>query len=137
MFKDPDWFFWAVEEGVFENKSNSILEQAEDLYKKATHIKIPNNPNGNLAVEYTIHPPTGKFSSFEIVPGSRPLHKGSSPAFRSKTIDMSAPRRIAKFDKLGCRNLLTSLKYYIFGDGSFKMTKKRCEEFFNEPNNFA
>ena len=42
MFKDPDWFFWAIEKGVFKNKGK-LGEEAWEIYQKARKIKIPRN----------------------------------------------------------------------------------------------
>ena len=133
---DPDWFFWAFEKGVF-NKSIRLSSEADVLRHKATHIKIPNNGNGGRMVEYVIHPPTGKFSHFKIVSSDDPEHEGSSTTVRSEFIDMSMPRKISQYDKTGCKSLLKSFKYYLFGKESARLTKKRCEEFFNDSSNFA
>ncbi len=133
---DPDWFFWAMDDNVFDNKGR-LLQEAEDLFHKATHIRIPENTDGKLEVEYLVHQPTGKFSHFDLVPSTRPVHKGSSPAFRLPVIDMSVPRQIADYDKLGCRHLLSSFKFHLFGSESARLTKKRCEEFFDDSENFV
>lgn len=135
LCSDPDWFFWAMKKYVFSNKG-ALQSEAIDLNHKARNIKIPNNDDGALVVEYVVHQPTGKFSHFDVVPADRPAHEGSSPTFRAQVIDMSVPTQIAKYDKLGCKQLLSSLKFHIFGSESVRLTKKRCEEFFNEPSNF-
>lgn len=137
LFNDPDWFFWAAEEGVFEKRAESIKNEARDLDRKARMIKIPGNDAGKLVVEYLVHAPTKKFSHFEIVPSSRAPHEGASPAFRSGLIDMSVPRRISAYDKLGCKHLLKSLKHAVFGSESARVTKARAEDFFDNPSNFA
>jgi len=136
LCSDPDWFFWAIEKNVFRN-NGALQSEAEDLLHKARNIKIPNNDDGALVVEYVVHPPTGKFSHFDVVPADRPAHIGSSPTFREPVIDMSVPRQFANYDKLGCKQLLSLLKFYIFGSESAHLTKKKCTEFFNDPNNFA
>ena len=100
-------------------------------------IRIPNNGAGDLKAENVVHPPTGKFGNMEIVPASRPLHQGSSPAFRKHVIDLSVPRNIAPYDKVGCRALVSSAKHVLFGRTSTRMTKERCEAFFDNPANFA
>lgn len=84
-------------------------------------------------MEYLIHRPTGKFDRLEVVPRSRGLHEGGSPAFRSDFIDMSVPRRIAQYDKLGCKSLVSSLKFYVFGSESARVTKGRAEDFSPTP----
>jgi hypothetical protein len=135
MFSDPDWFFWAWKNSVFD-KHAVLKSQASDIYNKATKIQIPASCGSNMEVEYYIHHPTGKFSHFDIVPEYQPKHVGSSPAFRASFIDMSVPRQIATYDKLGCKHLVSSLKHYCFGSKSARMTKDRCEQFFDEPANF-
>ena len=136
LFSDPDWFFWAIEVKAFDKKG-ILLQESDELFRKATNIKIPDNSDGMKVVEYLIHQPTGKFSHFEIVPTSRPLHKGSSQASRLHVVDMSFPRTLSNYDKLGCQHLLTSLKFHIFGNKSVRMTKKRCEDFFDNSENFV
>jgi hypothetical protein len=135
LCNDPDWFFWAMENNVFQNKG-ALQSEAEYLNHKARNIKIPNNDDGALVVEDVVHQPTGKFSRLDVVSANRP-YEGSSSTRRSTVIDMSLPRQMADFDKLGYKNLLSSLRFYIFGSESARLTKKKCEEFFSDPNNFA
>lgn len=137
LFRDPDWFFWAIEEKVFEKRPGPIRTEARDLCKKACSVKIPGDNRGEMCVEYVIHPPTGKFSHFDIVPRDKPRHEGASPTFRTEVIDMSVPRRIATYDKLGCKHMLKSLKHAVFGNESARVTKKRAEQFFENENNFG
>lgn len=134
VFTDPDWFFWAMEENVFKGP---LKREAERIDARARAIRIPNNSAGNLEAEYLVHPPTGKFGNMEIVPTRRALHEGSSPAFRKDVIDLSVPRNIASYDKLGCRTLVSSAKSILFGSRTTRMTKERCEAFFDNPANFT
>ena len=87
-------------------------------------------------VHLSVHPPTGRFYHMEIVPVSQPRHEGSSPSFRSDVIDLSVPRQIASYDKLGCRSLLSSVKDVLFGSKSARMTQERCGAYFDESTNF-
>lgn len=77
-----------------------MATEAQEVYEKATKIKIPNNENDELVVEYVVHQPTGKFSHFDVIPSPRPHHEGSSTIFRKKVINISVPRQIADDDKL-------------------------------------
>ena len=38
LFSDPDWFFWAIDDNVFQNKG-SLYSEAKDLDYKARNIK--------------------------------------------------------------------------------------------------
>jgi hypothetical protein len=135
VFKDPDWFFWAVGAGIFK-KRGRLLNEAKEIYRKSQSIRIPKNGSKKLVVEYFVHPSTEKFACMEIVPASRPDHVGSSDTFRSEVIDLSVLREISSYDKLGGNLLISNLKYYLFGSSSYRMTKARCEAFFEDDGNF-
>jgi hypothetical protein len=57
--------------------------------------------------------------------------------WREECLDLSAPRRFKRYDKLGCRLLLRGFKYYLFGSEDARLTKQRCEEFFSNQSNFV
>lgn len=52
-------------------------------------------------------------------------------------IDLSVARQITQYDKLGCKNLISSVKYALFGSSTTRMTRERCETFFDDVTNFA
>ncbi len=136
-FADPDWFFWAYGEGVFSGKAKGIQDDAAKIYARARKIKVPQpDPAQKRLVEYFIHPPTKKFGGFHIVPQTQAPHVGSSPAFRKTVIDLSFARSIKDYDKTGCKILVGDLKEHLFGSRSARMTKQRCEAFFDDDANF-
>ncbi len=47
------------------------------------------------------------------------------------------PRSVKTYDKLSYRLFLKDLKFYLFGSSSYKMTKKRCEAFFDDDQPFC
>jgi hypothetical protein len=134
ILRDPDWFFWALKNNAFKG---GLRAEAEDLGRKATHIKLPEpNPSG-WRVEYAIGHDDGKFADFEIVPMDRPQHEGSTLNRRVQHLDLSFPSRLHSYDKLGCRLMLRNFKFYWFGSTGARLTKDRCEAFFDDPSNFA
>lgn len=135
MFNDPDWFYWAYEQKVFQKKGDLQFE-ADDIYKKSISIKIPQTGEYKLVAEYAIHPLSNNTVGFELVPESRPSHQGSTKVFRHSIINMKIPRNIEGYDKLGYKIFLNDLKFCLFKNKSFKMTRNRCEDFFNNPDNF-
>ena len=52
-------------------------------------------------------------------------------------IDMLFPRSLKAYDKLGYKNMIKGIKALYFGNTSYKMTRRKCEEFFENDNNFA
>ena len=136
VLSDPDWFFHMVEKGAFQNRGR-LAEEARTVDHKARRIRIPSRNNEDLVAEYAIHLSTGTFGRMDIVPRSQPEHKGSSPTQRKDVIDLSFPRQYATYDKLGCWLLLGALKFYVFQDSKIRLTRKRCEEFFDNDANFV
>ncbi|HEV2392687.1 MAG TPA: hypothetical protein VG146_10030 [Verrucomicrobiae bacterium] len=136
IFSDPDYFFWAMEEGVFHHKGG-LERQAQEIYRKATSIKVPALGDEEHVAEYAVHPGMRGCVGIELVPCSRPQHQGSTQTFRKPVIDMSVPRQLADYDKLGYRIFIRSLKFYLFGDEHCRLTKQVCERFFDDPNNFV
>lgn len=136
LFADPDWFFWAVEKEVFHDRP-LLKTESELLLRRARNIKIPASRHPDPVVEYFVHHPTGKFAHFDVIPRDRGAHIGSSRTFRSDVIDMSVPRRLAPYDKTGCKSLVSSLKHHVFGNKSARITRERAEAFFDDASNFS
>ncbi|MGO9118335.1 MAG: hypothetical protein ACLQPD_12110 [Desulfomonilaceae bacterium] len=135
VFADPDWFFWAWEDGVFANRS-LYMSEAQKIHRRATNIRVPQRGPEKLVVEYTIHPSSGALAKAEIVPESRPPHMGASPTHCRDVIDLSVPRQIATYDKTGGKLLVKLIKEHILGGSKKRLTKKICEEFFDNIANF-
>ncbi len=133
LVSDPDWFFWAVETGVFASRK-TLAAEAEVLNRRARAIKIPGGQAPKNCVRYWISH-DGKFSDMELIEASQPAHTGSSSEIRRDSLNLYAPRAIKDYDKLGCKLLLKSFKYYWFGGKAF--TKDKVEAFFSDPTNFV
>jgi hypothetical protein len=134
VFTDPDWFFWCIEQGFVKGE---LQAQAEEIYRRATCIRIPQVGNDVLVAQYMIHPGVGKLCYVELVPEARLQHEGSTPTMRLPVLDLSLPRRVAAYDKLGCKLLVKALKYHLFGSTHYRLSKRHCEEFFNNDANFV
>ena len=65
VLHDPDWFFWAMEEDVFD-RTQVFAAEAHDLDFKARNIKIPKPNPQDWCIRYVIHA-SGKFERFDIV----------------------------------------------------------------------
>jgi hypothetical protein len=136
VLSDPDWFFSALEEGDFALRE-PYTSQSKDIHRKATHVRVPQGGQEKLVVEYTIHPGSRKFTGAELVPASRPHHSGASPTFRGDVFDLSALKGFAAYDNYGRSMLILFMKRCIFDDTDKRFTKKVCEEFFDNPDNFS
>jgi hypothetical protein len=135
ILSDPDWFFWAIEKGVFDNWP-ALRDEANDILQKASRIKINKPDPKNWQIEY-ITQSDGKFARFEVIKSTKASHVGSSISARDTHLDLSFVRRRNAYDKRGNKRMLRSFKYYFFGKGAARLTKERCEAFFSNAENFV
>jgi hypothetical protein len=133
LLADPDFFFWAVEIGAFQGRH---ADEAREHARKARCIKIPKPDPENWHIQYWLGP-RGEFSRFDVIEADRPPHLGSSMEVRAEYLDLSFPRQFKVYDKKGCRLLISSFKHHYFGSSDMRLTKKRCEAFFDDPSNFV
>ena len=106
IVKDPDWFFWAVENRVFKWRER-LTHEARELEWKARRIKIPDNQGRQKVAEYIFHGLTGKFFRLRIVNRYAPEYQGSGETLRRDFIDMGIPRAYCRYDKVGGKSLLS------------------------------
>jgi hypothetical protein len=129
IFDDPDWFLWAHENKVFKG---ALAFEAQEVYRRARSIRVPQKNGQKMVVEYIIHKPTGKFGEMRLIcDGPSFGHLNVSPV-----IDFYLPRACAGYDKTGCKNLIFDFKAIYFGNKSHRMSKQAREEFFNDDRNF-
>lgn len=129
ILTDPDWFFWAKSQGKLKGP------EAEELYKRATAIRIPERKGRDMVVEYVFHPKTGILAGFQVVPNKSAKIEGAE-SFRMDVIDLSVPKRSGKHDKLGCKLMVALMTFHLFGKENYQMTQRMCEDFFNDDRNF-
>jgi hypothetical protein len=120
---DPDWFFWAVDHKIFRG---ALADEARELAHKACHIKIPKRDPHKWRVEYLIEA-DGLIRGFEIVPAN-----GAEFDSFGTYLDLSYPRRLRSYDKLGYKLMLRQFRTYF----DMRLNKKNCEEFFEAEGNF-
>jgi hypothetical protein len=132
VFSDPDWFFWACEDRVFENKSPPLLaSEARLVLQRAKAIRVPMVHGKRSVAAYGLDL-RGTLAVFEIVASSAFLSDELTPVAR---IDLSLPRQFKGYDKAGGRIVVDAVRAHFFGGG--RLTKRRCEEFFENPSNFV
>jgi hypothetical protein len=123
---DLDWFYWAL-----PKLYGKIADEAQDLARKARVIKIPNPKRRKLEVEYR-YERNDRFRGFTFVKASSAQYSRWST--RLPHLDLSRCLR-RRYDKRGGRILLRDFRVHYFGEHK-RLTKKRCEKFFSDRNNF-
>ena len=131
ILSDADWFFWALNKGVFKGR---LASEAAKVEQRARAIKIPKRHPKRWQVEYS-YDDTGGFCGFQFVKVDMPWPYGFRSIRRLPYLDLSYVRRGKEYDKRGCRNLLRDFRYHYFG-GNTRLTKRRCQQFFSNKKNF-
>jgi hypothetical protein len=130
VLSDPDWFFWAIGHSIFREQ---IVEEAQDIARKATHIKIPRPDPENWRFKYQFTS-DGKFIALGIIP-AKTANIESRYAMIDAWLDLSLIHRLQKYDKFGYRILLAKFRDYFFGGSN--LTREICENFFYNEANFV
>jgi hypothetical protein len=133
---DPDWFFWAWETEIFKDKE-VYLTEATDIFWKSTHIRVPQQGPEKMVVEYIFSPASLKFDGAKLVSETSPRHAGASKTLRTDDFNLRIPRTNVAYDKSGGTWLIQAFKRYILGSPRTRLTKERCEAFFDDSNNFC
>ena len=131
ILSDADWFFWALNKGVFTGR---LASEAAKVEQRARAIKIPKRHPKRWQVEYS-YDDTGGFRGFQFVKVDMPWPYGFRSIRRLPYLDLSYVRRGKEYDKRGCRNLLRDFRHHFVGDNT-RLTKRRCQQFFSNKRNF-
>ena len=70
ILDDPDWFFWAYENKIFKG---ALAFEAQEVYRRARSIRVPQRNGQRMLVEYIIDKPTGKFGKMRLIPDGTDL----------------------------------------------------------------
>ena len=81
-----------------------------------------------------IFEPEGQFVCFTIVPRASERYPTSQIVHRAAHIDFFYLRKPQKYAKGAYVRFLRCFREEFFGNKSARMTKERCEEFFNGDN---
>ena len=128
---DPDWFFWAVENKVFDTPD--LQAEAAEVYRKAMRIRI-HQPDS--VVEYVVPGHIGKLTDVVVVPVAE-LREDFVEGVHEGWFDLYLPRLISPYDKTGNKIMLRAIRHYVFGNEKARLTKARCEAFFDDDSNFT
>jgi hypothetical protein len=133
VLTDPDWFWYMVQKKAF---TGTLAQEAADIAKKAQKIRIPSkNAKRWKVLNYLT--PEGAFSHFEIVDAKAACARASPKTRVTDFIDLSLPHRLKPYDKKGNKRLIKGFKYQLYGRTNVRLTKRRCEEFLADPDNFG
>ena len=138
FFHDPGYIWWLIEEEV-DLREDEVKERFDQLVRRASHLRIPGlcpwckerpvtrmfltHPRGGglaaVTFDCDVCEPLGGSTSVECIPS------------------FYTPDHFRSYDKTGAEIMIAAIKYAYFGSSSARMTQKRMEDFFDDPNNFV
>jgi hypothetical protein len=133
LFRDPDFFFFKMRTGGLDPM---IQAEANTIYARATSIKIPPINGIDHDAQYIINT-SRRGSSFAALSFIRKNPPYPTSMTESDVIDMSYPQRLSRYNKGGYKRMIKDIKWLYFADRSHYMTRKRCEEFFDDTSHFV
>jgi hypothetical protein len=125
ILHDPDWCFWILPELY-----GPLKIEADDLASKASKIKIPRKNPCEWRVEFRFD--GERFCGFDIVRADSFMDP--KWAISLPYLDLRLLRSHKAYDKKGYKNLICDFRTVYFDGGN--LTKKRCEAFFGNGDNF-
>jgi hypothetical protein len=133
LFRDPDFFFYTMRNRGFDPW---IRAEANIIYNRATSIKIPQINGIDHDAQYIIHSSRRGFS-FAALAFIRRNPPYPPDITVSHIIDMSFPQRLSTYNKGGYKRMIKDIKCLYYANRSRYMTRRRCEQFFNDDANFV
>jgi hypothetical protein len=127
VLSDPNWFFWAV-----DILYGQLASEAKILERRARNIRIPKPNPKKWEVEYR-RDRDDRFLGCGIVEVNS--HKHSALFERLPHLDLAYVRRGNVHDTRDCRVLIRDFRRLYFA--GLNLTKQRCEQFFENPDNFT
>lgn len=137
FFNDPGYVWWMINEGA--ELYGPAQARFRTLVRRARHLRVP-----GLCLWCKKRPITRMFLTMHTSGGlarvdfdcdkCRPLGGSISSPLRP---GFFTPDFYRNYDKTGAKFLIRSIKYAYFQDESYRMTQKRLEAFFDDPNNFV
>jgi hypothetical protein len=153
IWSDPDWYFWFHDKGeaygslkkeaeaIYARARNiripRLKKEAEAIYARARNIRIPRKDGKEWVIDYHTDPRSGKFGAMTFI--NKETIPNSPFSGFADHIDFYVPKALAggNMDKTGYTAFLRDVKAFLFGNASEYMTKEKCEEFFNDNDNFG
>lgn len=140
LFHDPGYVWWMIEENIPADKFlETEKRRFDDLVRRAKHLRIP-----GLCSWCKKKPITRMFLTKHISGGLARVdfdcdvcYPGGGSPTASLEPSFFTPDYYRNYDKMGAKFMIDSIKHAYFNDSSYKMTQKRMEDFFNNPQNFT
>ncbi len=129
---DPIWFYWLLFNGGFKNKGDKLIKEVIDLDRKSINIRIKKRKGIKMVIEYENFG-SGKFGDAFFRPEDE--ESNGKRNYVDHVIDLSAGFFFSSEWNHGRRIATTQLEY-MFGENTLMLTRKECNDFFNDMKNF-
>ncbi len=135
VFKDPYYFFRALDAGEFEYDPE-LLRQAKYVAYRAQRIRIPFHLGPKCVALYVVNKAKAKLESVEIYSKAELFGVGTDSEVVKSVIDLRMLFSVGPHDVSEMRPFLWSIKKILFGETAIRFTRRRCEPFFENGHHF-
>lgn len=131
-FYDPYYLMWLLEEA---NLVDRLAFEARRIKRRISRIVLKTRKYGSYEFVWDIdrwgyH---GVRVARRVKPEDRQPHDGE----RTQFLDLAMLKSRGRFSKRDYELFCADIRKILFGDANHKMTRSRCEAFFNNPRNFG
>lgn len=142
FFHDPEYIKWIVENGIHKDPFKFTAEgraRLEKLVKRASHLKIPGfcercGEKPITKMSLVLHTSGGLVGVEFHCEECRPRESYYSTPLNPSLLESDYFR---SYNKMGAKILIRAIKGKYFGDSTIRLSQRRLEEFFDNPNNFV
>jgi hypothetical protein len=131
-FHDPYYLMWLITEATLYGP---LVLEADKMRRRVSRIILKGRKRRSYEFAWDFDPWEfrGVYVALPVPPKTRQPRDGE----RTQFLDLGMLKSHGRFAKADYKLFRAQIIEILFGDPSRKMTKKRCEGFFNNPRNFG
>ena len=131
-FHDPYYLMWLITEAELHGP---LVLEAYKMKRRVSRIILKGRKRRSYEFAWDIDP--RGFRGVCVAPPVPPKDRQPRDGVRTKFLDLGMLKTHGRFAKADYELFRAQIFEILFGDPNRKMTKKRCEGFFNNRRNFG
>lgn len=134
ILQDPDYFIWCIDKAIFNNHPE-LVDEADSLWRKMRSIKIPNNENNEMVVDYKIDNEKSEIN--RIILNGVDTQRDKNTVHRAGYLDLSFAHYYSNEKRNATIKVLPEIFKIVFGEMKIRPSIVEFEEFLLNEDNFG